>query len=370
MSKGGIEYMSINVTKTYLPDRSKYDKYIDEIYKNGWITNDGPLVKELTERLETYLGVKNLLLVANGTLALQVAYRALGLHGEAITTPFSFVATTSSLVWEGIHPVFSDIDEHTLCMDPSLIEQKITDNTTGIVPVHVFGNACEIEDILEIADKHQLKVVFDAAHAFGVKYKDKSILSYGDASVLSFHATKLFHTIEGGAIVFKDREAYEKAKRLINFGIEGPEVITGLGINCKMNEFEAAMGLCILDDIEDILKKREIVWTKYFDALSRRDLLRMAKKNIAATYNYSYFPIIFSDEELLRKAKIELEKEEIHPRRYFFPSLDTLGYLNQKVAEKCAIADSISKSILCLPLYETLTTDDQEKICNIILNIV
>ena len=360
--------MSINVTKTYLPHRSKYDKYIDEIYKNGWITNNGPLVQELTDRLERYLGVKNLLLVANGTLALQVAYRALGLHGEAITTPFSFVATTSSLVWEGIHPVFSDINEQTLCMDPSLIEQKITDNTTGIVPVHVFGKCCEIKRILEIADKHQLKVVFDAAHAFGVEYDGKSILNYGDASVISFHATKLFHTIEGGAIVFKDKEVYEKAKRLINFGIEGPEVITQLGINCKMNEFEAAMGLCLLDDISNIIEKRKIIWNRYFETLSKCKILGVKEYNTHNTYNYSYFPIIFPNEEQLLKVKIELEKGDIYARRYFYPPLDSLTYLNKKGSNKCWKAEQISKTILCLPLYGELTLDEQEHICSIILS--
>jgi len=235
----------INVTKTHLPDIDRYKAYIDRIYRSGWITNNGALVQELEEKLKEYLGVRNILLVSNGTLALQICYKALGLTGEAITTPFSFVATTSSLVWEGLSPVFVDISPETLNMDPDRIEEAIRPETSCIVPVHVFGNGCDVEKIGQIAKKHHLKVVYDAAHAFGVKYNGESILNYGDVSILSFHATKFFHTIEGGAIVTGDDELYEKAKHMINFGITGPESIVGLGINGKMNEFQAAMGLCI-----------------------------------------------------------------------------------------------------------------------------
>ncbi|HBN28622.1 MAG TPA: aminotransferase DegT, partial [Clostridiaceae bacterium] len=238
----------INVTKTYLPDRTKLDKYIDKIYSTAWVTNNGQLVKELTTRLEEYLGVQNLLLVTNGTLALQIAYKALGVNGQAITTPFSFVATTSSLVWEGIEPIFVDIDPETFCIDPSKIEEAITSETTAIVPVHVFGNACDVEKIENIAQKYGLKTIYDGAHSFGVKYNGESLLSYGDATILSFHATKLFHTIEGGAIIFKNKEDYERAKLMINFGIDGTDSVIELGINAKMNEFQAAMGLCVLDE--------------------------------------------------------------------------------------------------------------------------
>ena len=287
----------INVTKTYLPNKEKYQKYVDEIYANGWVTNNGPLVKKLEKRLAEYLGVKNIVLVANGTAALEIAYRTLDLKGDAITTPFSFVATTSSLVTNGLKPIFADIDPQTLCMDPNNIEDLITSNTSAIVPVHVFGNACEVETIDKIAKKHDLKVVYDAAHAFDVKYKDESLLNYGDISTLSFHATKLFHTIEGGALIINDDSLVEKARYLINFGIENQESIPELGINAKMNEFEAAMGLCVLDEMEEVLEKRKNVYERYAKELDGVALFQ--EQNVHSTQNYGYFPIVFKDEEQL-----------------------------------------------------------------------
>lgn len=260
----------IPVTKPYLPDRKTLDKYLDGIYEREWLTNNGQLVQDLTARLEEYLGVENLLLVANGTLALQIAYRALGVSGfeyqeqpEAITTPFTFIATASSLKWDGVQPVFADIDPNTWCIDPDNIEKAVTSNTKAIVPVHVFGNACDVDAIDEIARRHQLKVIYDASHAFGVKYKGKSLLENGDASTLSFHATKLFHTGEGGAIVFKRKEDLESARKMINFGITGPETIDGIGINAKMNEFQAALGLSVLDEIDENIQGRKKVWENY-----------------------------------------------------------------------------------------------------------
>jgi len=253
----------INVTKTYLPNKKKFIKYVDEIYKNGWVTNNGPMVTLLEKRLSKYLGVKNIVLVSNGTVALEIAYRALAIEGDVITTPFSFVATTSSLVTNGLNPIFTDIDSQTLNMDPRNIENIITPNTGAIVPVHVFANACEVEKIDALAKKHNLKVVYDAAHAFGVQYKGKSILNYGDVSTLSFHATKLFHSIEGGALIINDDGLVEKARYLINFGIENAESIPELGTNAKMNEFEAAMGLCMLDEMKFVNKKRKEVFELY-----------------------------------------------------------------------------------------------------------
>src|SRR5574344_539107 len=247
-----LSSQAINVTKTYLPNKEKYLKYIDEIYENGWITNNGPLVQKLEKKLAKYLGVKNIVLVANGTVALEIAYRTLELKGFAITTPFSFVATTSSLVTNALLPIFADIDPKSLNIDQKKIEEKITPNTSAIVATHVFGNPCDVEAIEQIAKKYNLKVVYDAAHAFGVNYKDKSIANYGDITTLSFHATKLFHTIEGGALVINDDELVQKVRYLINFGIKSLTEITYLGTNAKMNEFEAAMGLCVLDDIENI----------------------------------------------------------------------------------------------------------------------
>jgi dTDP-4-amino-4,6-dideoxygalactose transaminase len=352
----------INVTKTYLPNREKLNRYIDELYKSAWITNDGVCLKELTARLEKYLNVRNLLLVSNGTLALQVAYKTQGITGNAITTPFSFVATTSSLVWEGIKPVFSDIDPDTFCIDPEKIEDAITSQTTGIVPVHVFGNGCDVEHLESIARDHNLKIIFDGAHAFGVKYKGNSLLSYGDATILSFHATKLFHTIEGGAIIFKNRSDFEAAKKLINFGITGPDSIDGEGINAKMNEFQAAMGLCVLDEIDRILKDREEVFHSYEAHLNGHVMYQ--KHNSNCTNNYSYFPIVFKSEKVLLHALTILRQHGINPRRYFYPSLDTLNYLQPQKLQP--VSRDIASRILCLPTYSGLSENEIEQICSLI----
>ncbi|MCT7501843.1 DegT/DnrJ/EryC1/StrS family aminotransferase [Aliarcobacter cryaerophilus] len=352
----------INVTKTYLPNKEKYKKYVDEIYENGWLTNNGPLVQRLEKRLAEYLGVKNIILVSNGTVALEIAYRTLGLKGFVITTPFSFVATTSSLVTNQLLPIFADINEKTLNLEPNNIEELITPNTSAILPVHVFGNACEVEEIEQIANKHDLKVIYDAAHAFDVQYKNKSVLNYGDISTLSFHATKLFHTIEGGALIINDDELVQKARYLINFGIKNTEEIPHLGTNAKMNEFEAAMGLCVLDDIEKIKEKRKNILEIYTKEL--KDLVLFQEQNEKATQNYSYFPVMFKSEEQLLKVQKALHAKQIFPRRYFYPSLDTLTYIEPK--QECKMSRDISKRILCLPIYPELDIGIQNKIIAII----
>jgi dTDP-4-amino-4,6-dideoxygalactose transaminase len=352
----------INVTKTYLPNKEKYKKYIDEIYENGWLTNNGPLVQRLEKRLAQYLGVKNIVLVSNGTIALEIAYKALNLTNEVITTPFSFVATTSSLVMSNLKPVFADIDEKSFNINPKNIEKFINANTSAILPVHVFGNACKVEEIEQIAKKCNLKVVYDAAHAFDVKYKDRSVLSYGDISTLSFHSTKLFHTIEGGALIINDDELVQKVRYLINFGIKNQEEIPHLGTNAKMNEFEAAMGLCVLDDIENIKNSRKEVYETYQKEL--KDLVQFQEQNINASQNYSYFPIVLKSEEQLLKIQKALNDENIFPRRYFYPSLDTLEYIEPK--QECKISRDISKRILCLPIYAELEKGNQDKIIDII----
>ncbi|WP_127347767.1 DegT/DnrJ/EryC1/StrS family aminotransferase [Pseudidiomarina mangrovi] len=361
----------IPVTKPYLPSREKLDKYIDGIYERQWLTNNGPLVQELTKRLEEYLGVENLLLVSNGTLALQIAYRALGINepvngkpAEAITTPFTFVATSSSLKWEGIEPVFADIDPDTWCLAPKNIEAAITPQTRAIVPVHVFGNACEVEAIDEIASEHNLKVIYDAAHAFGVNYKSKSLLKWGDAATLSFHATKVFHTIEGGAIVFKRKEDLEKAKKLISFGISGPEMIQELGINAKFNEFQAAMGLCVLDEININMSKRRVVKEHYLEKLNRSFAFQTRNNNL--TDNYAYAPILFDSNDQLTLIVDALNEHNIIPRRYFYPSLDSLKLLF------CAdyglpTSNDIAERILCLPIYDNVPPRVLAQITNIIL---
>ncbi len=356
----------IYVTETYLPDQQKYQAYVEEIFESKRISNNGAMVRKLQDKLEDYLGVKHVLLVSNGTTALQIAYRLLGLKGEVITTPFSFVATTSSLVWEGFKPVFADIDPLSLNMDVNNIEKLINEDTCAIVPVHVFGNACDVETIDAIAQRNDLKVIYDAAHAFSVDYKNESVLNHGDLSILSFHATKLFHTIEGGALIIHDDAQYLRAKAMINFGIDaasGTGLIEELGINAKMNEFEAAMGLCLLDDIDMIIEKRKTVYEHYKERLQER--LQVQEINPDASMNYSYFPVLFDSEEALLKAENELNVKNIFPRRYFYPSLDTLPYLKRAVIQP--VAEDVSKRVLCLPLYPGLEPKVQNEIINIIL---
>lgn len=352
----------INVTKTYLPDIERYQSYVQKIFSSGWITNNGALVNKLEQRLKEYLGVKNIVLVTNGTIALQVAYKLLGLKGDVITTPFSFVATSSSIIWEGLTPVFVDIDSDTFNIAYNKIEEKLTSNTSCIVPVHVFGNGCEVEEIDNISRKYNIKVIYDAAHAFGVKYNDKSILNYGDISILSFHATKVFHTIEGGALVINDDELYKKAKKMINFGISSGQ-IECLGINAKMNEFQAAMGLCVLDDIDEIIEKRKNIFNYYVDSFTGCNGILMQTLNKNCTSNYGYFPILFESEDILIKAVNALNQKEIYPRRYFYPSLNNIEYINR---DSMPISEGISKRILCLPLYDSIKIEEIDEIVNII----
>ncbi|WP_027958910.1 MULTISPECIES: DegT/DnrJ/EryC1/StrS family aminotransferase [unclassified Halomonas] len=352
----------INVTKAYLPSKIKYHAYIDEIYEKGWLTNNGGLQQRLQTRLAEYLGVKHVICLANGSLALQVAYKALDLKGEVITTPFSFIATASTLQWEKLTPVFADIEPSSFNIDHEIINLLITDNTSAIVPVHVFGNPCKVDMIQELAKRHKLKVIYDASHAFGVKYNGESILNYGDISTLSFHATKLFHTIEGGAIVTNDDDVAAKAKLLINFGITGPNSIKSEGTNAKMNEFEAAMGLCILDEIEDIKTERSNIWEKYYNELV--DKVQFQLWNVNSGNNHAYAPVLFKTEEELLKVENELRRKEIIPRRYFYPSLDTIEHF--KSGQHCIVSRDIASRILCLPIYPGLTKDEQANIINVL----
>jgi dTDP-4-amino-4,6-dideoxygalactose transaminase len=356
----------INVTKTYLPSREKYKEYVDEIYASGWITNNGIMVQRLEKRLAEYLGVKNIVLVANGTLALEIAYRTLDIKGSVITTPFSFVATTSSLVTNGLNPIFADIDAQTLCINPNNIESLITPNTSAILPVHIFGNTCEVEAIDDIAKRHNLKVIYDAAQAFGIEYKGDSLLKYGDISTLSFHATKIFHTIEGGALIINDDHLVKKARYLMNFGIKNAESIPELGINAKMNEFEAAMGLCMLDEMDNVLKRRKEVYRYYKEAL--KNIVSIPHVDRYGTKNYSYFPIVLRDEVERLTLQKALNSEDIYPRRYFYPSLDTLNYINPK--QFMPISRDISTRVLALPIYPDIQRDIQEKIIEVIIKIV
>lgn len=348
----------ITVTKSFLAPKEEFLAYIDKIYETRRITNNGPLVQQLQQELKEYLGVDYLLLVTNGTLALQMAYRALDLHGTVVTTPFSFVATASSISWMGMRPRFCDIDPETYCLDAGKLESLISADCSAIVPVQVFGNACDIEAIETIAQQHDLKVVYDASHAFGAKYKGKSLLSYGDISTVSFHATKLFNTIEGGALIFKDEAVYERAKKLINFGITGPESIVGLGVNAKMNEFQAAMGLANLPYVKWCIEKRGEIIARY-----RRDLeglVSFQKLHPDLEYNNSYMPVLFDTYEQMAEVKARLEAQEIIPRRYFYPSLDTLSFLEDPHPEE--VSRTVSERILCLPLYPDLEWDIVERV--------
>jgi dTDP-4-amino-4,6-dideoxygalactose transaminase len=363
----------IPVTKPYLPSRERLDAYIDGIYERRWLTNNGPLMRQLTKRLEEYLGVENLLLVSNGTLALQIAYKALGISDEnralcpeAITTPFTFVATSSSLQWEGVKPVFADIDKHSWCLAPENIEAEITHNTRAIVPVHVFGNSCDVEAIDKIAQKHDVKVVYDASHAFGVDYNGESLLRWGDAATLSFHATKLFHTIEGGAIIFKRRDDFERAEKLITFGLVGPETISGPGINAKMNEFQAAMGLCVLDEIKQNMELRRKVFGYYVNGLSDLVILQGFRNNVDS--NSAYFPILLPNENIVFDLLNRLKDLGVSARRYFFPSLETV--FSGHDMDPCEISSDIASRIVCLPLYSDLTIDDQKLIIDTVRSVM
>lgn len=337
----------VNVSKVYFPDKQKFFNYVEKIYESGWLTNNGPLVQELEKRLEKHLGVKNLLCVSNGTTALQLSYKLLELEGEVITTPFSFVATTSSIKWEGLEPVFTDIDVETFNIDPMKIEKSLNEKTSAIVPVHVFGNACEIEEIDRIAKKSNVKVIYDASHTFGVNYKNESILNYGDISVISFHATKFFHTVEGAAIVIKDDALYEKAKTVRNFGIDAQNGIKTLGINAKMNELEAAMGLCVLDEIDTILAQRQESHEYYAEHL--KDYIQMQRINKDASQSYSYFPIVLRSEKELENVRNALLAEGVSPRQYFYPSLDTMPYVERRQVMRNS--RDIAGRILVIPMH-------------------
>lgn len=358
----------IPVTKAYLPNKDKYKQYIDQIYESNWLTNNGKLLQELENRLKEYLGVRHLILVANGSLALQLAYKALELKGEVITTPFSFAATTSTLVWEGLTPIFADIDSDSFNLSPKNIESKITDLTTAVLPVHVFGNPCEVDEIERVAKKNKLSIIYDAAHAFGTEYSDdrghnQSILNYGDISTVSFHATKIFHTIEGGAVITNNDELAKKIRLLINFGITGPTTIESVGTNAKMNEFEAAMGLCILDEIDIIKSRRKEIWEHYYSELKDCNII-FQKWNDNSENNHSYAPVLFKNENKLLSIQGILEENNIYTRRYFYPSLDSLNYLGNK--QNSSVSRDIASRILCLPLYPTMNAEEQGKVINLI----
>ena len=356
--------LMINITMSFLPDLKDYVKYLEGVWERGQLTNHGPLVVELEAKIREYLGVKHFFFVNNGTIALQIAIKAAGLRDDVITTPFSYVATTSSLVWEGCKPVFADISEGTLTVNAKSIEAVLTPKTTGILVTHVYGNPCPVEEIAILSQKHGLKVIYDAAHAFGVEYKGTSVLNYGDISTLSFHATKLFHTVEGGGITTNDDELAHKISYMRNFGHNGPEEFFGVGVNGKSSEFQAAMGLCVFPHLQEIIVKRKDISELYISELQNLPLTHLQLQDGTTLYNYAYFPIVFEVEDQLIKVVKALKHEQITPCRYFYPSLNTLDYVENNLVKD--FASDVSKRVLCLPLYPQLTNEEVLRIVGII----
>ncbi len=352
----------INVTKTFFPPIEEYQTQLLRIWKNQWLTNRGELVLELEEKLKEYLSVNNIIIMNNGTVPLQIAIKNLAQGGEIITTPFSYVATTAAIVWENCTPVFVDIHPEYFTIDETKIEAAITENTTAILATHVFGNPCNVEVIEQIAAKHNLKVIYDAAHAFGVTYKGKSIFDYGDVSTCSFHATKLFHTGEGGAIFCKDTELREKLFYSHNFGHNGPLDFHGVGINGKITELQAAMGLSVLPHMTEIIDGRKKV-IEFYDA--HLDFTKISKIKIRenTNWNNSYYPVLFETEAALLEAQKKLNEAQIFPRRYFYPSLNTINYVK---STSMPVSESVASRILCLPLYVDLNNFELEVIVGVL----
>jgi len=353
----------INVTKSYLPPFDEYTKLIETIWQNHHLTNRGPLVQKLEKEIIEKLKLNNVLFVSNGTIAIQLAIKALNIKDEVITTPFSYVATTNSLLWEGCTPVFCDISPETFCIDASRIESLITPKTTAILATHVYGIPCDIDAIEKIAIKYNLKVIYDAAHAFGVEVNGINILNFGDASTCSFHATKLFHTIEGGSISAKDSNIFNHVSLMHTFGQKAENYLT-IGVNAKNSEFHAAMGLCNLPKLNELISARKKHSDYYSFLLSSLNITR-PKIPYGTTYNYAYFPVVFESETMLLKAKASLFKNEINTRRYFYPSLNKLPFL--KEYKDCPVSEDISKRVLCLPMYFELNESTIERISKLII---
>lgn len=363
---------NIPVTQPFLPPLEEFIPYLEEIWANKWLTNNGLLHQKLEKELADYLGVKYISLFSNGTLALISALQALNIQGEVITTPFSFVATTHSLWWNKITPVFVDIESEYLNLDPSKIEAAITEKTTAIMPVHVYGNPCKIDEIQRIADKHNLKVIYDAAHAFGVKINENSVLNFGDLSVLSFHATKVFSTIEGGAIICHSQEMKHHIDNLKNFGFRGETIVEEPGINAKLNEVQAAYGLLQLKYVDSFIEKRKLITEKYRSLLCDVKGISFLSDMIDVKHVYSYFPILV-DEQEFGKTRDELYNKlkefNIMGRRYFYPLISNfIPYSNLPSAaiENLSVANNASEQVLCLPIFVDLTLDEIENIVNII----
>ena len=362
---------NILVTRSSMPSLEEYMEEIRPIWDSHWLTNMGVKHKTLQAELQKYMGVPNVELLTNGHMALELSLQALNLQGEVITTPFTFASTTHAIVRNGLEPVFCDIDPETYTMDVTQIERLITDRTCAILPVHVYGNVCNIEEIERIAHKYELKVLYDAAHTFGETYKGQGIGSFGDASCFSFHATKVFNTIEGGAVCYRDPEMGRRLYELKNFGIHGPEEVDAVGANAKMNEFCAAMGLCNLRHVDEEIAKRKAVVERYREHLEGVEGLRLNAQQPEVRSNYAYFPVVF-DENLFGASRNEvmdaLAKNGIGARKYFYPLTNTFECFHNKYdVDATPVALHVAKRVLTLPLYADLALEDVDRICKIVL---
>ncbi|MBM6604628.1 MULTISPECIES: DegT/DnrJ/EryC1/StrS family aminotransferase [Leclercia] len=357
----------IFVTSPLLPPLEEFMPYLQKIWQNRILTNGGEFHQELEEALARYLGVKYVCLFANGTLALLTALQALRVTGEVITTPYSFVATSHTLLWNGLTPVFADIDPHTFNIDPERIEELITPQTTAIMPVHCYGIPCNVDKIQQLADIYGLKVIYDAAHAFGVRQNETSILNHGDLSVLSFHATKVFNTFEGGAIICHDSRTKQRIDYLKNFGFAGETRVVAPGINAKMNEMEAAFGLLQLQYIDSALQERAAISERYSEALKDIPGVTFFDPKDRFEWNHSYYPILIDDSfPLSRDALYEaLKAEDVYCRRYFYPLISSFAMYNHlpsAASDKLPVASRLAEQILCLPIYPGLKIEDQMRV--------
>jgi dTDP-4-amino-4,6-dideoxygalactose transaminase len=362
----------ITVTRPDLPPLEEYISYLKKIWSSHWLTNDGELLQSFEKELVNYLGVPNIVLTTNGTIALQAALKALDLKGEVITTPFTFAATTNVILWEGLTPVFADIDPDTFNIDPEDVERKITDRTCAILAVHVYGNPCYVERLQKIADQYGLKLIYDAAHAFGVEYKGRPVLEYGDISVLSFHATKVMNTIEGGALVVRDAKTKETVRLLVNHGIKSEEEVLLPGTNGKMSEFQAAMGLCNLRTVDKKIQLRENLYNNYKRTLGGIRSLKF-QTVLASKYNYAYMPICLENRAMRDGLYDSLIRNDVKPRKYFYPLTVNFDYnRSMNLVEKYALhtALDVSDRVLCFPLYADLSIGEAGKVIGLIKNYV
>lgn len=353
----------IPVTKTFLPPQEEYQELLRGVWNTQLLTNRGALLLQLESELKSYLGADHFVVMNNGTVPIQIAIHLLADGGDVITTPFSYVATTTAILWQKCNPVFVDVEPDYLTIDPDLIEAAITPATRAILATHVFGNACDVERIGQIARKHGIYVIYDAAHCFGVKYRGQSIFNYGDISTCSFHATKIFHTAEGGAAFCRDQEMYDRIYFSHNFGHLTPTTFKAVGINGKISELQAAMGLAVLKYMDTILDERKKLVGTYHDLL-RPASVKFIQLREGLEWNYSYYPVLFADEAALLSVMSSLETMGVYPRRYFYPSLNQLPYLT--ASTHTPVSESAASRILCLPLFVGLKEDDQMLIASTI----